>query len=1079
MQTYDGYRAIMQEQSRDVHNAAIATKIVQLMDRLRDNSYEGQARRWIWELIQNAKDAAADGVPVKIQVELWEDKVTFSHNGKPFRVKNILSIINQVSSKSGSDDTSTGKFGTGFITTHLLSEQVWLQGILQDVSLVNGGMLPAKSFSILLDRSGSNTEEIIAAVQKALTEIEQLDDQPDAQPGGDYTTHFTYPLDSERARAAARAGLEDLQHTAAYALAFVDGIQEIVIIDHQNDSTRQYVRARERCLQAPHLFRLRIEQCTNYQISMQFLLLYRDHGGILAAPIDEEFRFLPIHGNTPRIFVDFPLIGSEQFPFPVVFCHSALLPDETRSWLPLSHKQESRNSIHNKAILEQAMEDCCRMLERAEAGGMRWFSQICRTPSIPQRSDLDAAWMEQRIFAPFWETMKERRVVSTEQGMLPLGQKGLVFPVSADEAELQQLHQLLCSLPDTLVPDETELADWSAVFLPMEQPPLPCMTLANMAHNAQSLFAMSGKQLPWLQKLYDAVLQNEALRAELKQGDLALLPDQTASMQLHSLGAIYRDPWIDHHLKDAMEALNGLQLKAEMPPLAIRGLLVHGDFDPRDIGVAVYGVQELFNAIETRSDRNVRVVNYAYYYPEYHRAWYSGWRHMVACDQTDTWFTFAQEVFPEEMEEMTYAPSTYASQSNIWRPSRLGIRNRICDQIKTYGSLQCLQEMLFPDRTRKAVQQWLSHFATAAFAEGSVAQMVGVAYLPDQYGSFHTYTALQQDGGIDEELKDITGLLSKHHNVTDIRTILLDGNFHLPVEYVPILKVQDVAAVIGNAVETMLQNGGLAQTDEEMQMACAKLITWMNDHEEETRRLFPRYTTEEARAQLVAPKAVANLIQTQKQVDRVLHQLGAESLEELLEQMEVLKARNMPQTGPLGELESMADASEYANDEAFTQRCRQIGEAGEAAALQWLARQAMEQGAVITHQSEREIQLERNGIHIRFYRADGDSYHQAGYDIVRTEEQPDGTVLLQTYYEVKSTTRTDQMYRFQLSPMQMQTAIQMGDAYRILRLFLSKDSLELRNVVMVTNLLRQLMGQSVLPVDDPVTFRMMQCPYDL
>ena len=52
MQTYDGYRAIMQEQSRDVHNAAIATKIVQLMDLLRDNSYEGQARRWIWELIR-------------------------------------------------------------------------------------------------------------------------------------------------------------------------------------------------------------------------------------------------------------------------------------------------------------------------------------------------------------------------------------------------------------------------------------------------------------------------------------------------------------------------------------------------------------------------------------------------------------------------------------------------------------------------------------------------------------------------------------------------------------------------------------------------------------------------------------------------------------------------------------------------------------------------------------------------------------------------------------------------------------------------------------------------------------------
>lgn len=1073
MSNNDGYRSMMQAQSRNVHNAAIATKIIQLMDRLRDNSYEGQARRWIWELIQNAKDAASDGVPVKVLVELWEDKITFSHNGKPFRVKNILSIINQVSSKNGSEETSTGKFGTGFITTHLLSERVQLQGILEDVSPVDGRMLPAKAFSILLDRSGRNTEEITAAVQKALTEIEQLDNQPDAAPCGDYTTHFTYLLDNERARVAALAGLEDLQHTAAYALAFVNGIQEIVVIDHLNNSTRQYIRVGEQILKTPRLSRFQMDQRTNDQQSTQFLLLYRDHDGILAAPMDKANRFASIHSNTPRIFVDFPLIGAEQFPFPLVFCHSNLRPDETRSWIPLSHKQESRNSIHNKAILEQAIQDCSRLLESAEAEGFQRFSQICRMPQIPQRSDLDEEWMQQRIFAPFWKAMKERQVVSTEQGMQRLGQPKLVFPVSSDKAELQQIHQLIQSLPGILVPDETELTDWSEVFLHMKAPPFLCLTLENMAHAAEKLFTMSGKSLTWLQKLYDAVLHNQALRAELKQGDLTLLPDQTSELCLHSMRTIYLDPGIEPQLKDAMEALNKLCIKDESPPLPIRSLLVHRDFDTQNIGVSVYGVQELFNAISIRSDRYVRVVNYAFFNEKYHQAWYSGWRYMIACDQSDLWFSFASDVFPEEMAGMIYTPSAYSGQSGIWRPSRLGIRSRICEKLKTYGSLQRLQEMLFPNHPLQKVQQWLSRFATAAFTEGAVIQISGFAFLPNQYGNFHCCTELHQDCGIDEELKDITGLLSKHHNVVDIRTTLLDKTFHLPEEHMPVQKVQDVATAINNAIETMLQTGGLAQADEEMQMACAKLITWMNDHEELTRELFPRYITEEARAQLVAPRAVANLIQTQKQVDRMLNQLGAESLDELLEQVKVLKVQKIFQTKPVDEQEWMADASEYDDDEAFVQRCRQIGESGELAALQWLVQQEEEQGAVVIHAHEREILLKRDSNLIRICRADSGNYHQAGYDIVRTEETTHGAIVLQTYYEVKSTTRIDQIHRFQLSPVQMQTALQCGDSYRILRLYLAKDSLELRNAVLITNLLEQMKNQSIMPVNDAVTFCIM------
>ena len=117
------YKTLIEQNIGTVYQAGIATKILQHMDRIRNVSDVSQARRWVMELFQNSRDAAYDDQPVKIQIELQENALCFSHNGKPFRVKDILSIINQVSSKNPGENT-IGQFGTGFMTTYQLSEEV-------------------------------------------------------------------------------------------------------------------------------------------------------------------------------------------------------------------------------------------------------------------------------------------------------------------------------------------------------------------------------------------------------------------------------------------------------------------------------------------------------------------------------------------------------------------------------------------------------------------------------------------------------------------------------------------------------------------------------------------------------------------------------------------------------------------------------------------------------------------------------------------------------------------------------------------------------------------------------------------
>lgn len=87
--------------------------------------------RWIWELIQNAKDAPNQFGKVKIKIEVKDKKLKFSHNGDPFKIKDLETLVGQYSSKpeENKQDT-TGKYGTGFITTYILSKIITIKGIL-------------------------------------------------------------------------------------------------------------------------------------------------------------------------------------------------------------------------------------------------------------------------------------------------------------------------------------------------------------------------------------------------------------------------------------------------------------------------------------------------------------------------------------------------------------------------------------------------------------------------------------------------------------------------------------------------------------------------------------------------------------------------------------------------------------------------------------------------------------------------------------------------------------------------------------------------------------------------------------
>ena len=99
-----------------------AQAIHQQLEQL-DNQKDRYSRRWIWELFQNAVDAVSGGQLATIRIRHLGNKFSFSHNGAPFQQKEILHLIFHGSTKREREGV-IGRYGTGFLTTHVLSKTV-------------------------------------------------------------------------------------------------------------------------------------------------------------------------------------------------------------------------------------------------------------------------------------------------------------------------------------------------------------------------------------------------------------------------------------------------------------------------------------------------------------------------------------------------------------------------------------------------------------------------------------------------------------------------------------------------------------------------------------------------------------------------------------------------------------------------------------------------------------------------------------------------------------------------------------------------------------------------------------------
>src|SRR5947207_1955326 len=126
-EAFQGYEKALKEQ----HSRNEARKIRMRVNEARKSPLTAGAR-WPFELLQNALDAGPrlGCDTVTILLESANQQLLFQHDGAPFDAIELAALLSGGSSKEFESETTTGRYGTGFLVTHVLAEQAHLQGLL-------------------------------------------------------------------------------------------------------------------------------------------------------------------------------------------------------------------------------------------------------------------------------------------------------------------------------------------------------------------------------------------------------------------------------------------------------------------------------------------------------------------------------------------------------------------------------------------------------------------------------------------------------------------------------------------------------------------------------------------------------------------------------------------------------------------------------------------------------------------------------------------------------------------------------------------------------------------------------------
>lgn len=1079
------YSELIHNNIGQVHQTNVANKILQFMDKIRNESDINQARRFLIELMQNARDLAyqtEDGkASVHIQICLTDTQLQFRHNAKVFSVKDILSIIHQVSSKKPGE--GIGQFGTGFMSTYQLSEIIELESYLKD------GDNPYKPFKIKLDRSGHKKEEILEAIEVTLQELLTVDSATGISEQefipSDYHTCFTYYLNNERSRQIARIGMDDLCNTILYLLLFSGRIEKVELIYDTCDKKETIVyqsgegKQLGNDLMEMSFFQGDKERCLLFETSGQ------DRERIIVACEKIGNRLLPIGEKVPRLYIDFPLIGAEKFPFPIVMNCQLLHPNEPRSGISLVDNQNSLDARQNKEILNRAVTLYGHFLHNLVEHKFDGLEHVIAIPLYEANKEWSEDWVKKNLYGECFRIISCEKIFTTKNGIYSLSQPELRIIQTESLEEKKKIQELAAEMNQILVPlDEI---DWEKAFSGYEISSDKCLSLAYLLQNAEWVIKHHLKTdkagiVAWVGKLYQAAMENSVLADEIMAGKAAVFLTQdfetVQDFSLKKFGEIKLDSNIPECLKDVSEYLDTI-FGEQVLKLKIRSVLLHRDFPIiKSHQPEAYELDRLVNYISRQAGCKNNEKKYGLDWKVFFNTRQKIWEILVSCGPNKNMKEITELFWKTDYSDMPSIIQDSRIPESMWKNAYWGIVNVITEQISNSVSFSSLCEKLAQEESE--IISWLNLFYEVSVQYVMLNELKRKNIMLNQSGKFTSATFLYFDV-MDEELKQIASVFQKDSLESNLEDILIDKRIHLEQWDMKNLGNRDAADRINRAIQRLLSTMNLSAAKMEHQEACNQLLGWIGEHEEKAQNLFPGFYKEEDRMKLLTTKAAAQMNRKVNEFQKLLKDNNVKSIEELNEliaqgrSVQKMNKSKMQDTFDY-DLDFDVDFSQdeflmNLSNEERSDKLREIGTAGERFVYQWLIEKLEKIGyQKVRHNNNYCLMVLGENQYAEIEKPDCLNYHQSGWDIrvqlfceTNGERKIDST----DYYEVKTCTKYSKYRKiFRISNEQMVAAASKGEHYHLVRVVCNSEDLTIVGSKEYQNPLKQLGGRSLANMEN-------------
>lgn len=578
---------------------SIADKIKSRLHDL-DKTVETNYGRWVWELLQNAKDSISDvgDSSVSVQIELNDDSVVFSHNGSYFKELDIRGLINQISSKEveeGVQTRNTGRFGTGFLTTHLLSRKVEISGIVKTMNE------EFHSFNFLLDREGKTTAILAPKVEASWKGFQESTKKIDSDyDKKEFNTSFRYLLNTEEQKEISKKGIIEFAKLIPFVLTFIPKIKSVAIRDNTHDSSLEYRNTQEVIDDVI----TRIEKIENSHASNILIIQLKDDKVSIATEVEKTDTGYSIKDmkDIPKLFCDFPLIGTENFHFPVVVNSFYFSPQTERDgiWLKGVDDEEV---IENQQLLKNSVKLFQDLVNKISERNYFDLYNIVSTkiPATDERY-FDKAWYIKNIQKPLKEFLKQAKLVETPNDKTMIGD--VYFPDKALNKEAsEKIWQFSSDLKVNKLPIKEHIQKWTDVIwsdcstVDIDDLVTDLKGKENISILMETLEVDESKMFDWLKKCLTFIYENNDSNYPISE----IIPNQEGVFKTS------RELYLDEIDDDVLKRISKLAGYSYYKELVHQGLFLEEYPHKKNIENIATKITSLINDENESEERSLAI----------------------------------------------------------------------------------------------------------------------------------------------------------------------------------------------------------------------------------------------------------------------------------------------------------------------------------------------------------------------------------------------------------------------------------------------------------------------------------------